>query len=211
MTGAPLAGAFLLFLVTNGVMVFLGSQLLGMALFALLFFLYCFCLRKTLSPYFQNSGFLYGAKCWLIIFPLIFLWSSGTDWITEKLFDAAPQPQVAVAVIKGSLDKPLALALLILFIVVIVPIIEEIIFRGFMQNWLKTYMRSRWAILLTGFIFAAFHFSPAQGASNLTIVSSLFLLGCLLGALLEMKESLWAPIGLHMTFNLMSVLFILWS
>lgn len=179
--------------------------MLGLLIFSSAFFLYCFSQWRVIGPYLKRPGFIKGAASWLIIFPFIFLWSSGLELISEKVFGLTSQEQVAVQAIKGS-EKNSFFYLLISFVVLIVPIIEEILFRGFLQNWLRGYLKPSFAILITSVIFALFHFSPEQGWSNITILSSLFILSCFLGYLVERTQSLRTSMGLHSTFNLISVI-----
>ena len=186
----------------------IAPEILGLLLFAITFFGYCLLIHKRLFPYFKNEGFIFGVLSWFIIYPFVFLWASAVDFVLEHGWGYTPQVQVAVNYLKDNQDKPYVFMLLVFFIVFIVPAMEEILFRGFLQSWLRSFMGPIGAIILTALIFAFFHFSPAQGLSNITIVSSLFILATFLGALLEKTKSLRTPIGLHATFNGLSILFI---
>jgi membrane protease YdiL (CAAX protease family) len=96
----------------------------------------------------------------------------------------------------------------VILIVTLVPFLEEVLFRGFLQTWLRRVVGVSGAIWLTALTFALFHFSTSQGADNVELISSLFVLGCFLSFLRERQRSLWAPIGLHAAFNAISILMI---
>ena len=92
-------------------------------------------------------------------------------------------------------------------VIILVPITEEFLFRGLLQSWLKQKLRSPLcSILFSSGIFVFFHYSSQLGLSNIPLLSSLFVLSCMLGYLYERQHSLWAPIGLHCFFNFMSLL-----
>jgi membrane protease YdiL (CAAX protease family) len=65
------------------------------------------------------------------------------------------------------------------------------------------------AILLTSLAFALFHYSGSQEIGNVSLIASLFTFALFLGFIYEKQSSLFASIGLHMTFNLASALRIL--
>ena len=95
---------------------------------------------------------------------------------------------------------------LIFIIVVIVPIIEEFLFRGGVQNYFRQYLSKAPAILLTALIFTFFHVEWGKGFFNLQLGGIIFVLGIFLGYLYEYRKILLAPILLHMLFNGMNTL-----
>ena len=126
-----------------------------------------------------------------------------------SLFFPAPEEQIAVKYLRTVAQFPLLFTVASLLIVFIVPIAEELLFRGFLQTWLKQKVGWGKAILITSIIFSLFHFSTQQGAHNLSLLSSLFILSCFLGFLYERQQSLFASIALHMVFNGVSILLLL--
>jgi membrane protease YdiL (CAAX protease family) len=187
----------------------LDPELLGLLLFSLALLLFVAVTKNTLFPYFREKGFKIGAASWLLAFPVVALWSLGVEEAISWLTGEPKQDQLAVSVLKGASKESITFWFLVGYIVVIVPVMEEILFRGFLQNWLRRYFNPPLTIGVTSLIFAFFHFAPSQGLSNITIVSSLFMLSCFLGALLYRTGSLRAPIALHSVFNGFSVLMIL--
>ena len=81
------------------------------------------------------------------------------------------------------------------------PIIEEFLFRGVLQRFLRQYLPKVKTWLLTAFLFSAIHFRWSQGVSNIEILIALFALSLLLSFTYEKTTSLFSPIGLHLTFN----------
>jgi len=96
---------------------------------------------------------------------------------------------------------PLYLVFAILTIGVFAPIIEEILFRGFLQSWIRQHLGSKQAILITSLLFAFFHYSPEQGIANITIIASLFVFSLFIGFVYEKQGMLASPIMLHSLFN----------
>lgn len=86
------------------------------------------------------------------------------------------------------------------------PIIEEFIFRGCAQSFLRKKFRSTYAIVLTSILFSLFHFSTSQGLQNIPILISLFVLSIYLGFCYEKTRSLISSITLHLIFNSISAL-----
>lgn len=185
------------------------KEIVGLSLFVTTFFLYCLICHASVFPYFKKSGFRKGFLSWFIVFPLVVLFSQLADQITQYFTGSAPHEQMAVLALKGADKGSWTFVVLLIFIVFLVPVLEETLFRGFLQNSLRKWITPVGSIIFTSIVFALFHYSPQQGWTNVTILSSLFLLSCFLGALVEKYQSLRASIGLHATFNGMSALFIL--
>ncbi len=150
-----------------------------------------------------------GVISWLIAFPATTVIGELSEVVTRWLFDSFGMEQLAVRYLRLVAKSPTLLTCAIFSIVIAAPILEELIFRGFMQTWLKQKWSFIPALILSSLIFALFHFSPSQGPQNLPLIVSFFTLSLFLGFLYEREKSLLAPIGLHMTFNSISVIRIL--
>jgi hypothetical protein len=85
-------------------------------------------------------------------------------------------------------------ALMILLAGILVPIAEELIFRGFLYNFLK----ERWGVwpgvFISALIFGIIH-------ANVIVGITAFLLGILLAVLYEYSRSLWTSILVHAINN----------
>ena len=83
---------------------------------------------------------------------------------------------------------------------------EEIIFRGFYLHFFKTKFGFIGANLITAFLFSALHFQYIAQQNFIQLVI-LFVLGLFLGYVYEKTKSLWVPIIIHITFNILIFLF----
>jgi len=149
-----------------------------------------------------------GVFTWVIAFPLVALVNQGMGWLIIWITGQNPQDQTVVRLVKTS-ETPLQWWLVILSVTTLIPIIEEILFRGFLQSYFRRRLGVWCSIGLSSLCFSLFHYSASQSWGNSVILSSLFILGLFLGYLYERQRSLWAPIGLHMTFNAISLVYIL--
>lgn len=188
-------------------------NLLGMVCTAIALLIY-FC-KMALSYRYQvwgNRQFLanfgMGVVTWIIAYPWVIAISQLIGLIEEFGFQSPHIDQVAVKHLKDAFTHPALLWLTVIMIATIIPCVEELLFRGFLQGWLKGHFGTTRAILITSTVFAVFHFSSSQGLDNIELLASLFLLSCYLGFIRERQNSLWASIGLHSTFNTFSLLLI---
>lgn len=146
----------------------------------------------------------FGMLSWLVCFPIVSLVAQIFSSILVYFDLSKDVDQVAVHYLKQILSNRPLFWTSFWMIIFIVPFIEELLFRGFLQNWLRQKMPALPAIAITSFIFAGFHFSASQGWRNVDLGVALFLLSFYMGLLNEKRGSIWAPIGLHMTFNAIS-------
>lgn len=79
-------------------------------------------------------------------------------------------------------------------LVLLAPVAEEVLFRGYLFGALKRYIKPWLTILVTSLIFGFVH-------GNLNLMIDTFALGLVLGALRQITGSIWSPILLHMTKN----------
>jgi uncharacterized protein len=169
--------------------------------------------QKTIWGAFAFKGwkarlqdFFIACVTWVLSYPLVVAVGQFVGITVLLLYKNVEPQQVAVQQIK--LASHSQLAALILCVVLIVPVVEELLFRGFLQNWLKESMKTKYAILLTSLIFSMFHFSPSQEVGNIELIVSLFVLSCFLGFIYERQKSLWASISMHGLFNAISIVLI---
>ena len=162
------------------------------------------------SPH-QKTGhdIIMGIVTWLICFPLVIIVSQVIEILGEWLFHFTRQDQLAVYFLKLTREFPLLFALMAFLIAFVVPMVEELIFRGFIQTWLLGWFHRTGAIIFTSIIFAFCHYSASQGLDNIELLTSLFVFSCFLGFIYERQQSLWASIALHSTFNIVSIFAIL--
>lgn len=150
-----------------------------------------------------------GVLTWVLSYPFVVLIGQMAGITTTLLGYGQHVDQVAVKHLRETMQFPILFALTVFAVVFLVPMAEEILFRGFFQRWLTQKKGKLLGIALTSIVFASFHFSISQNWDNIELLLSLFVLSCFLGYIYERQGSLWAPIGLHMTFNAISIAFIL--
>lgn len=164
-------------------------------------------IHKKWSAFFKSVAM--GAICYIVSFPIVLSFSLIISAISRYLWQTTEVKQVAVEQLKKTVSNPPLFWLTLIAVIFCVPFIEELLFRGFLQTWLKKYLQRGWAISLSALVFALVHFAPAQKAGNFDLIISLFVLSCFLGFIYEKTRSLWAPIAMHAIFNGVSALLII--
>ncbi len=149
---------------------------------------------------------LMGILTWLIAYPAVSAVGKAIELIAFWKFDFIAKEQIAVQYLRMTQDHPVIFTMMAVLIVFVVPVVEELLFRGFLQSWLIGKVSRGKAIVITSVIFAFFHFSSAQGFGNVELLASLFVLSCFLGFIYERQQSLWASVALHGIFNGVSVI-----
>lgn len=93
-------------------------------------------------------------------------------------------------------------------LVILPPIIEEILFRGFLYTGLRTKMHKITAALITSLLFCLPHL--LEGSFGILWVAGLdtFILSLVLVYLREKTDKLWAPMGLHLSKNFLAFAFL---
>jgi membrane protease YdiL (CAAX protease family) len=82
---------------------------------------------------------------------------------------------------------------------IIIPIFEEILFRGIVFNRLKASLSMTAALWIQGFLFGVYHMNIFQGIYGM-------ILGFIAALVYEWFQSLWVPIAVHVAFNSFSIL-----
>lgn len=164
------------------------------------------------EPKSRIHSFWVGMSSLFLIYPFVQCIGQLVSIVVLLIFQQAQIDQVAVEHLKDVRANPSLYITTFVLIITLVPLIEEMLFRGFLQSWLRMKLRSPVkAISLTSLIFAFFHYSPSQGITNIELLISLYILSCFLGYLYEKTRSLWASIGLHATFNAVSAFLVLFE
>ena len=105
--------------------------------------------------------------------------------------DAEPQPLLQFLAQNATLLDRL---ILIGTALVVAPVAEELIFRGYVFGVLRRYTGRWWAMVISALIFAAIH-------AHIPSFAGLFALAVALTLVYEGTGSLWAPIIMHSLFN----------
>ena len=151
---------------------------------------------------------LMGILTWFISYPVLIVASRLVSLSLEHYGLEVSVDQIAVTHVRAALSSPVIFAIVAISVTFFVPVIEEFLFRGCLQTWLKGKLGVKNAIIVSSLIFAGFHFSVAQELGNVEILTTLFFLSLFLGFIYERQQSLLASITLHSFFNGLSVLFI---
>lgn len=105
----------------------------------------------------------------------------------------------------GQVRTNIELLLAFISLVILPPIWEEIVFRGFLFSSLRAKYRFRYVALLTSLLFAAVHLQFGSDAPLLWVAAiDTFVLSCFLCVVREKTGSLWPAILLHGIKNLVA-------
>lgn len=181
---------------------------------ALLIYVYCLpqnvrrgILLRDPNPHSFKEDLFSAFYAWIASFPLVLAFSQLLELILLTVFKIPQLPdQIAVLFLKSTFQTPLYFFLAILSITVFAPLIEETLFRGFLQTYIRRHLGPKQAIVITSACFSLFHYSAGQGVGNISIILSLFILALFLGFLYEKRGSIAAPMILHASFNSISVI-----
>lgn len=142
----------------------------------------------------------------LVSFPLVVCVGQILEIFVYLFFHTLQLPdQLVISFLKTTFEKPLYFFFATFSIIIFAPAIEELLFRGFFQSYLRRYFNAPIAIMLSSAAFSLFHFSKDQGLGNIPIIGSLFVLANFLGFVYERQGSLLSPMILHAAFNILSI------
>ncbi|MDG1480905.1 MAG: type II CAAX endopeptidase family protein [Myxococcota bacterium] len=122
--------------------------------------------------------------------------------LLEVLGVAAQQEIVALFMARWPSTEAL---LMVGYAVMVAPLVEELLFRGFLLPPLVARLGSRGGVALTAFLFGMMHISDPQA------VPPLIVLGSVLGWLRLRSGSLWPALVLHVGNNAMAFVLLLLS
>lgn len=162
-------------------------------------------------PLSRTTAFFYGALCWPLTAFCIWVVITLVQLIFPDLFSMHQIDQIAVQQLKESSTHPLLFIAMLLSVLVLAPVSEELLFRGLVQRMLLRRCSLWVAIAGTACFFALLHCSSAQGTRNIEIFLALFILACVQGYLYETTQQLTAPLGLHVCFNLATVIMLFYT
>jgi len=152
------------------------------------------------------KDFCVGMLTWLVMYPVIAFALVVLAITVVYGFQGVLVDQDVLKFMKMTQAYRSLFELMFFVVAVVVPFLEELLFRGFLQGWLKQKFSLFSAIVLTSIVFACCHFSSEQADSNYVLIPALFIFSCFAGFIKERQQSIWASVGLHATFNFMSSL-----
>jgi membrane protease YdiL (CAAX protease family) len=162
--------------------------------------------KRIVSSSNSWQDWLKGIGLGIILWPAL----ASIVWVLQFVvgFYHLPSQQHLVESLLGIIDRPVFLTIMSLEIILLVPFLEELLFRGYLLSFLKGTIHPFLAYVFSSLIFAWMHFSVAQQASNYAFLPALFLFG-LCAALIREKTSLSRISGLHSGVTGTSVLVLL--
>ena len=142
-----------------------------------------------------------GVLLLILAFPLVMILIGFAEMLIQHFSPGVLPDQEAIRIMKQSLSYLPSFITMTVSAVLVAPLIEEFVFRGILQSFLRNYLGPIGSILISSFIFALFHFSTRQGLGNISLIITLFFLALYLGFAYEKQRSLVASFTLHMLFN----------
>jgi membrane protease YdiL (CAAX protease family) len=122
--------------------------------------------------------------------PFLFALMALTPLLLERVFGVSHEPQLVAEMIAGA--GGLERLLVPLFAVLLIPLLEELLFRGFLQNALEPHIGAWPAVVLTSLAFATMH--------GVSAAIPIFGLSLILGVIMLRTRRLsacWFVHGLH--------------
>ena len=142
----------------------------------------------------------FGLKHYFMVLPFIIAAGFVVDFIARKFGAPLEQQEIIKRVLE---EESLAvLIFMFLFGILAAPVIEELLFRGFIQPAIRTSFGKLKAVFISGLLFAIVHL-------NAYVFLQIFILGLLLAYLFEKTGSLIAPIAVHIFHNTATLAFLI--
>ncbi|WP_416353412.1 lysostaphin resistance A-like protein [Agrilactobacillus fermenti] len=129
-----------------------------------------------------------GLLCLQILMDNIFANLDKNNGVSDKIYQLLRGPLTPLTIVTVNLSSP---------------IIEEIFFRGILQNFFETYLPKVIAILLTASVFAFFH------SDNVVSTTFTLLLSLVASTLNRKMNDLKSSMLLHISFNTFTTIFAL--
>ncbi len=134
----------------------------------------------------------------VIVMWLLFVGIQATGFMQWIESFGVETVQETVKILQSSTD-PVILGLMTFAAVIVAPICEEIVFRGYFYSASKKFAGPWVAGICSALVFASAH-------GSLAALLPLFIFGCVLVFVYEKTGSLWAPMAVHFSFNGATVL-----
>lgn len=179
----------------NGLSVHLGLQIIGqMFVYVVIFgYMYVLVTRERHQPKFwQAMHWNWPTAVW--IFPAIGIFLQVVFLIFER-FLTFPKEVPFDAIFR----QPLTILLVSVFSITLGPLMEEMFFRGFFYPVVRRHMGVATAILATALPFALMH--AAQYGYSWASILLIFIVGVVLAAVREYRDSLAASFLVHVGYN----------
>jgi len=133
---------------------------------------------------------------YLLSAPVIYAATVGNGYLVQHFLHQEPRQRIVQQILDES--HPAAAGMLIVFGVLIAPVTEEVLFRGFLQKLMRPLCGPTLAICAVAASFSAAH-------ADVVVIAPVFVLGLLLGWLYERTEHIGVPIAVHALHNALTI------
>lgn len=152
--------------------------------------------KKRGSTIFQETTLSLNRADWRF-FGLCFGLGASLALAFSAALTVIPVPEWLVGTYEAEAERiflQLDFLLAILNLIVVSPVMEELVVRGYMLNRLFDFFPESWAIFISSFIFAACHVNPFW-------ISYAFILGVIMARLALKHDNILYSLGFHIGFN----------
>ncbi len=140
-----------------------------------------------------KKAMIIGPVVVLVMFVMLgLLQAVGYEAFLESIFGKLDKQEPVKMVLEA--NDPALLFSLGIAAVVMAPLIEEIVFRGYLYPAMRHFTGKHFAAIFSAIIFAAIH-------GNVMALLPLCILGWVMAVSFEKSRSLWVPIVIHAIFN----------
>ena len=141
-------------------------------------------------------GIPLGVFCQVILMNVV-------NWPLNKLFPDTFNPQRVETRARDMVDAADGAWFIVLFVVVVVgaPLVEELVYRGFIQGGLQARIGSTWALIITAAWFTVVHLEPIE-------FPGLFAFALVLGFCYRRTQRVGLSMVTHLAFNATGLLLV---
>ncbi|MEK6702096.1 MAG: CPBP family intramembrane glutamic endopeptidase [Planctomycetota bacterium] len=182
-----------------------GSYLVGVPVALVMAVLACGGMRRMVGRWDGPIGVGLVAAAYTVVSAC----SAIAVWAAERLSDHAPNP-IAHETLRLIKDEPASWPAIVMSACAVIgaPIVEEVVYRLFLQTTLLKVTRSPWlSVILTAALFAGRH----TGVVPWHALPPLFVLGLAFGIAFARTGRLGVPIVMHAAFNAGNIALTLWG
>ena len=162
--------------------------------------------RRAGIDFRQYFGMRFATTDWLGIPLGIFcqvVLMNVVNWPLNKWFPDTFNPQRIETRARDMVDAAHGAWFIVLFVVVVVgaPLVEELVYRGFIQSGLQSQIGSTWALIITAAWFTVVHLEPIE-------FPGLFAIALVLGVCYRRTQRVGLSMVTHLAFNATGLLLV---
>jgi membrane protease YdiL (CAAX protease family) len=162
--------------------------------------------RRADTDFRQYFGMRFAKTDWLGIPLGIFcqvVLMNVVNWPLNKWFPNTFNPQRIETRARDMVDAADGAWFIVLFLIVVVgaPLVEELVYRGFIQGGLQTQLGSTWALIIAAAWFTVVHLEPIE-------FPGLFAFAIVLGLCYKRTQRIGLSVVTHLAFNATGLLLV---